>query len=252
METPDAATDRSTEPSPGWSPPAPNESKVAAVVAYMQSQVVSGQIDASGRLPSERSMAQTLKVSRGVVREALAALELAGVVERRTGDGAYLTVDAEDFQQKGPVRVSSGLSLADTLEMRMDLEVSAVALACHRARGSDILRMQAALQAMEEHLEDEDYEQFLQATMDLHVALAKAARSAALCTALIPLTEAARAEQWVLAERFTADMGAQRMEDHAKIVRAIIDKDVAAAVQTMMSHYIDSPLTGGHGGVLQA
>lgn len=42
------------------------------------------------RLPTERSMAQHLGVSRATVREALARLERDGLVNRRQGDGTYV------------------------------------------------------------------------------------------------------------------------------------------------------------------
>ena len=44
----------------------------------------------NGRLPSERTLAATLAVSRPSVREALVALELEGLVEIRRGSGVYV------------------------------------------------------------------------------------------------------------------------------------------------------------------
>ncbi|MQB02265.1 MAG: GntR family transcriptional regulator, partial [Actinobacteria bacterium] len=44
------------------------------------------------RLPPERQLATSLGVSRASLRQAMAALEVQGVVEVRHGDGAYLRV----------------------------------------------------------------------------------------------------------------------------------------------------------------
>lgn len=44
----------------------------------------------NGRLPSERTLAEQLGVSRPSIREALVALQLEGRVEIRMGSGVYL------------------------------------------------------------------------------------------------------------------------------------------------------------------
>jgi GntR family transcriptional repressor for pyruvate dehydrogenase complex len=49
-----------------------------------------GEFLAGQRLPPERDLARQLGVSRPVVREAMVALEIAGLVEIRTGSGIYV------------------------------------------------------------------------------------------------------------------------------------------------------------------
>nr|WP_235472331.1 GntR family transcriptional regulator [Frigoribacterium sp. Leaf44] len=50
-----------------------------------------GDPDAPGsRLPPERQLAERLGVGRSAVREALAALEILGIVTVRPGSGTYL------------------------------------------------------------------------------------------------------------------------------------------------------------------
>src|SRR5580693_7919244 len=46
------------------------------------------------RLPSEREMADTLGVGRSTLREAMAALDLLGIIEVRPGSGSYLKADS--------------------------------------------------------------------------------------------------------------------------------------------------------------
>ena len=61
--------------------------KVAEQLARL---VAAGELPVGSRLPAERELAQSLGVSRPVVREAMIALELAGVVEVRMGSGAWV------------------------------------------------------------------------------------------------------------------------------------------------------------------
>jgi GntR family transcriptional repressor for pyruvate dehydrogenase complex len=49
-----------------------------------------GRYKPGDRLPSEREMAHQLGVSRPSVREAVAALQMVGVLRSRAGDGTYV------------------------------------------------------------------------------------------------------------------------------------------------------------------
>src|SRR5215207_10497264 len=49
-----------------------------------------GEFPIGQRLPSERDLARQLGVSRPVVREAMIALEIAGLVDIKTGSGIYV------------------------------------------------------------------------------------------------------------------------------------------------------------------
>lgn len=70
------------------------------LAATLESQIRSGSWLRGERLPSERELAQRMGVSRATVREALGALQVAGLVETRQGAGSYVvdtlpTRDAE-------------------------------------------------------------------------------------------------------------------------------------------------------------
>ncbi len=58
--------------------------------------ILDGTFRVGERLPSERDLAKSLAVGRPSVREALASLQLAGVVGIRAGSGSVVSVDAFD------------------------------------------------------------------------------------------------------------------------------------------------------------
>ncbi|HET8728887.1 MAG TPA: FadR/GntR family transcriptional regulator [Alphaproteobacteria bacterium] len=80
------------------------------------------------RLPPERDLARQLGVSRPVVREAMVALELAGLVEVRTGSGTYV-------QERGKARPpgDSGPGPFELLGARRLIEGEIAALAAREA-----------------------------------------------------------------------------------------------------------------------
>jgi GntR family transcriptional repressor for pyruvate dehydrogenase complex len=61
--------------------------RIAQEIAQL---IAAGTFKSGSRLPAERQLALSLKVSRSSLREALSALELQGVLEIRMGSGAYV------------------------------------------------------------------------------------------------------------------------------------------------------------------
>ena len=71
------------------------------VARQLGALIRSGEFTVGSRLPPERDLAKQLGVSRPTVREAMIALELAGLVEVRVGAGIFVISD----------RTEEGLSL---------------------------------------------------------------------------------------------------------------------------------------------
>ncbi|MFA7229671.1 MAG: substrate-binding domain-containing protein [Victivallaceae bacterium] len=57
---------------------------------YLVAHARSGKLGSNGRIPSERDLADNLKISRGTVRMALSELEKSGFIERIPQKGAFL------------------------------------------------------------------------------------------------------------------------------------------------------------------
>src|SRR4051812_5929963 len=64
------------------------------VAERLAADIRSGLLARGERLPSERDLARTLDVSRASVREAIASLQVQGVVETRPGAGTYVAAVA--------------------------------------------------------------------------------------------------------------------------------------------------------------
>jgi DNA-binding FadR family transcriptional regulator len=90
------------------------------------------------RLPSERDLAQRLEVGRSSVREAIASLQVHGVIETRPGSGSFVAADAvERVQAAASAGVSASAhdaSPSALLEARSLLEPRIAALAARHGR----------------------------------------------------------------------------------------------------------------------
>jgi DNA-binding FadR family transcriptional regulator len=98
-----------------------------------------GSLPEGERLPSERDLAQRLEVGRSSVREAIAALQVHGVIETRPGSGSFVAADAVERVQ-APAAGGAAIALAHDaspsalLEARELLEPRVAALAARRER----------------------------------------------------------------------------------------------------------------------
>src|SRR4051794_9368469 len=112
----------------------PAGSAVSVVANRLLDLFTSGSIAPGTRLPPERQLAASLEVGRSAVREALAALEILGVVDVRPGSGTSLRGSASELL---PQPLSWGVllgerSTAELLELRSGLEIFVARLAAER------------------------------------------------------------------------------------------------------------------------
>lgn len=67
-----------------------NKREYQKVIDYLYKLIESGQLTVGERLPTERTLAETLSISRNSIREALRSLENMGIIESRAGSGNYI------------------------------------------------------------------------------------------------------------------------------------------------------------------
>ncbi len=218
-------------------------SKTAVAIDRILEMIDGSALKPGDRLPSERALAAELRVSRATVREAIMALQIAGRLESRSGDGTYILVRPINIGDD-ETKLRAGVDITEALEYRMAIEISASIMACRRARKSDIMRMQAVLEAMAEFVAEEDYESYLDSSMDLHLAIGKASHSKQLRSVHDALTEQVRDDEWLLAESYNEDVALRSMEIHRDIVNAIAAKDIDRVVCAVETHYVDYPTLG--------
>jgi GntR family transcriptional repressor for pyruvate dehydrogenase complex len=113
------------------------------VVGQLYQLIDEGKLKAGDRLPSERELAETFRVSRSSVREAIKTLENEGMVITRPGSGSFITaVNVEAIIPSLASLLSRGKdALVDLFEMRCLVEPGIAALAAERATPADILRL---------------------------------------------------------------------------------------------------------------
>ena len=132
--------------------PIQKQSVSRQVVDYILDLIDRGELKRGDRLPGEREFAESLGISRVPLREAISALALMGIVEKRHGDGNFIAESSMDVLGR-ILRTSTALdrSLADDLfETRGMVEGTSALLAARNAAPEDIEAIRTALKLMEE------------------------------------------------------------------------------------------------------
>jgi GntR family transcriptional repressor for pyruvate dehydrogenase complex len=117
------------------------------VVESFLSAIQRGELQPGERLPSERALAATFKVSRTSLREGLRRLELLGCLDARPGGGTFIRVPDAAVVSAPFQGVLAGIPQAarDLLEFRQALEPQVAAFAAERASAGQLTLLWASL-----------------------------------------------------------------------------------------------------------
>lgn len=209
--------------------------RVAQQVADL---IRSGEIAAGNRLPPERDLARRLGVSRPTVREAMIALEIAGLVDIRTGSGVYARpADAEEQPARPDARprFDSGPGPFELLAARLLIEPAIAAEAARLASHQEIDGMLRTIDALER---SPDHAGSLEPDRAFHLLVAAASRNSVLGSIVGELWAGMRSPLFdtVSARTGLTAMLDMTVTDHRAIVAAIASRSAAAARKAMQQH----------------
>lgn len=209
------------------------------VFAFLRDRLLEGSMRSGDRLIPERELALQLGVSRPIVREALRALSMLGVVEIRERVGTI--VRKPDVSVLGDFFAFSmaqqGDIVDDVMEARIALEVQAVRLACRHASTSDLERIAAAVDRIEATVDD--FDEGGRADHDFHAALVRASRSETLVQLYAAISTLLLRSHRDRRDVVGGDPAVKRylVEDHARIFQALVARDEDLADRVLRKHF---------------
>src|SRR5580704_5774820 len=168
----------------------------ADICRKMVSELIRGTWSEGERIPAERELCQKLGVGRASLREALKALEIMGMIETRLGDGTYVCKRSDFFSRPllWAIVSSSEADARELVEARTLIEVELAGLAAERATSESLEQISEQLRHMERAKKNP--QEFVQADVNFHLAIAQAASSSILMNALHLIRNLL--QQWVL------------------------------------------------------
>lgn len=196
--------------------------------------IESGEYKPGDRLPAERALAEKLGVSRPTVREALIAMEVAGIIEIRGGAGVFVLARgghpgaaSTQVDSPGPFEV---------LQARDIVEPEVAALAARNATDEHIKAMSTLLAEMVCCSATDP--QCVEYDRRFHFELARACGNATLAT-LLQILWQARTDAFyrTLEDHFHSELTWQgAIIEHRAILEAIKSHNARAARDAMRKH----------------
>ncbi len=202
------------------------------VADALREEISKGAYAVGSRLPAERILAANFHVSRPTVREAIIALEIAGLVEVRVGSGVYVIDRTGD--RNAPDELDIGPF--ELMEARRIIEADIAAAAAARIDDIQLSRLHRLLDLMEE--ENVAGVTGEQADREFHICLAQGSQNSALVSTVVHLWDIRETSPMLITMLNRArTQGVQPMiDDHRKILSAVEQRDPQAAANAMRDH----------------
>jgi len=209
------------------------------VFAFLRERLLAGSLRPGDRLIPERDLAAQLGVSRGVLREALRALTVLGVVEIRDRVGTIVRrPDLSVLNDFFTFALAQQADIIDdVMQARIAIECQAIRLAAERATVSDFEKLQGALSLIAETIDDPDAGGT--ADFEFHRAVVAASKSETLIvlydsmSGILMRSHRGRRE---LLQVF-ATMKTFLIDDHRRIFDAIVGRDPEHADKVLREHF---------------
>ncbi|PWC17248.1 Uxu operon transcriptional regulator [Brenneria corticis] len=204
----------------------------------LRNMITQKQYAVGERLPPEREIAALLDVTRTLVREALIMLELEGLIEVRRGAGIFVISDSP-AQPTTPPDSCNDAGPFEMLQARQLLESNIAEFAALQATREDIIKMRQALALEEKELASGAVNETENGDRNFHLAIAEATHNSMLVE-LFKQSWQWRENNvmWNQLHRHLVNTHYRKqwLEDHKKILAALIKKDARAAKFAMWQH----------------
>jgi GntR family transcriptional repressor for pyruvate dehydrogenase complex len=209
-----------------------------AVADEIKRYIVDRGLNPGDNLPSERELCRSLNVGRTSLREGLRQLQMLGLIEIKSGLGAFIRKDdLQSFLARATEPLAINRSeLAELIEIREPLEVFAAQLAAQRATPEQIQRLQAQLASDRDKVVSGAYH--VEDDLAFHLLIFEASRN----TILLRFVSLVGDLLVSYRELYLTSPGVDKrtLTEHTAIFDAIRDGRTAVAVRLMREHVRDT------------
>lgn len=211
-----------------------NQREYEKVIAYLRQLIAEGILQTGSRLPTERTIADTLDISRNSTREALRTMENMGIIESRQGSGNYLVG-------------KMSLKLVDMIDMMLLLQQTTPKEICQFRRSMEKNICDLVIGNPESDLSEisQVLDVFLTSSPDkqieldrqFHYLLIHATKNHFLIIMMDAITD--MYGRWInmVLWNATEDMKEKLHASHTAIYQSVLRKDIIACIKAIDDHY---------------
>jgi GntR family transcriptional regulator, transcriptional repressor for pyruvate dehydrogenase complex len=222
---------------------AKRKSLTSIVADALTQDIHIGKLKLGEQIKTEAELCDHFEVSRTVVREAIARLRSEGLLVAHQGRGVF--VSEQPVPPKFEIKEDDLSSLPETislLELRMSIEIESAGLCAERGSDDQISKIRMLMEQVDSQLKNPD-EVRIHYDYAFHLAIAEATGNPVFHR-FLKFLEPIIVPRYRLGTLVQADSQDQYYElihaEHLSIVKAIEDRDAAAARVCMRRHLLSS------------
>jgi len=210
------------------------------VIEQIQMMIANGDLKKGDKLPSERQLAEQLRVSRTSVREALRALQIIGLIEVKQGDGNFITETFDNclFEPLSVMFMLQESKPRDIVDLRRIIEIETARLASQRITDGELQELGELIKQLKALNEVQDEKNSVKVDKEFHYKIAHASKNILLFNILNVIS--------ALMDNFIEDARGLiltnhgndilLLDQHENIFRALEKRDPEAAAKAMGVH----------------
>jgi len=203
-------------------------------LSQMRAMIQDGDYPLNSRLPPERTLCETMGVSRATLRKVLATLAAEGQIWRHVGKGTFVG-SAPGTGLDDPTSIASRTNPAEVMQARQMVEPELARLAALNASAADIEEMRLCIRRTKLARNWRTYEMW---DNRLHRSIAKAGGNGCMLAIFDMLNGVRRAVTWGRLRPYdlTPDHSHHSFAEHDALVDVIEQRDTELAAKLMREH----------------
>lgn len=206
--------------------------------------VIASRYSVGDKLPPERVLAQEMDISRNTLREAIAALQLMGVIEVRHSQGNFVVALPENGKETFSLETIfvPDVDPFTMVDSRVGLEPGVAYLAAERAAPEDILCMKRSVEGIEAAIVKGDRPGYAEADVQFHLGIARSTQNEIIVHTMSTLLDVLKNPLWqAMKEGLNQrEISRIRIQEHRAIFEAIQAGDGGLAASRMREHLLSS------------
>ena len=216
-----------------------NPKAYEVVIDSIKDMVFKRELKKGDKLPTERELAESLKVSRTSVREAIRALEIIGLVESKQGAGNYIKNDFATslFEPLSVMFMLQESSPKDIFQLREVLELECCRLAAKNIKDYELDRLLSIISEMKE---TDSEERSSNLDKEFHSLITTTSRNKLIINVLNVVSKlieiSIKEYRSQIIDLFKNDR--KLVETHESIYLALRSRDEEKIIKAMEEHYI--------------
>ncbi len=196
------------------------------------------------KLPPERIVAEEMGLSRNTIREAIATLQILGIIETRHSQGNFVsnTVDDNNYEMLLSLIFKNDESPFALIDARIAFEPGAALICSRVCNDKDIQSLDSNIERIRYALKSGDIKNYRNEDLIFHLSIAQITRNTLIINTISSLLTAMKSPLWQAMKDAIIDdqLLENRIKEHEAIFQAIKMHDELAITHSVRTHLENS------------